>query len=225
MTQERTSPELPTLGDGVTLLETTDRATGALQSLVLDEVLLGNGPAAWVDTHGHGTTRPLARLAPSMRVLERIDIARAFTPWQHLSLLRDLKDEVSDETALVVLPEFDGFYRSDEVSDTEGERMLTEGISLVVDLVDKCEVSALLTRVHRDELSASIPRFADEVIEYELTRFGPRFVGDEFETLIYSVGDGVVQTTLAFWERVLQERYPSLTNADSTPEVSVRGSY
>lgn len=160
-----------------------------------------------------------------MRVLERIDIARAFTPWQHLSLLRDLEDEVSDETVLVVLPEFDGFYRSNEVSDTEGERMLTEGISLVADLVDECEISALLTRARRDDLSAPLSRLADEVVEYELTRFGPRFVGDEFETLVYPVGDGIVQTTLAFWERVLQERHPSLANADSTPEVSVRGSY
>ena len=145
--------------------------------------------------------------------------------WQHLSLLRDLEDEVSDETALVVLPEFDGFYRNDEVSDTEGERMLAEGVSLVADLVNEREVPALLTRARRDDLSASIPRLADEVLEYESTRFGPRFVGDEFETLVYSVEDDIVQTTLAFWERVLQERHPSFANADSTPEVSVRGSH
>ena len=65
-----------------------DLMLSALQSLVLDEVLLGNGPAVWIDTHGHGTTRPLARLEPSMRVLKRNGIARAFTPWQHLTLLR-----------------------------------------------------------------------------------------------------------------------------------------
>ena len=225
MMQERTAPELPTLGDGVTLLETTDGATEALQSLVLDEVLLGNGPATWVDTHGRGTTRPLARIAPSMRVLERIDIARAFTPWQHLGLLRDIGDAASEATGLVVLPAFDGFYRSDDVSDAAGERLLAEGVSLVADLVDERDLSVLLTRVREDELSAPLARLADEVVECERTRFGPRFVGDEFETLVYDVGSGVVQTTLAFWARVLRERHPSLASADNPPEVNALGSH
>ena len=78
-----------------------------------------------------------ARIAPSMRVLKRIHIARASTPWQHLSLLRDLRDTVSKETGVVVLPEFDGFYRSDEVSETEGGRILAEGVTLVVEDVLK----------------------------------------------------------------------------------------
>ena len=225
MMQERTSPELPTLDDGVTLLETTDRATGALQSLVLDEVLLGNGPVAWVDTHGHGTTQPLARIAPSMRVLERVHIARAFTPWQHLSLLRDLGDAVSEETGLVVLPEFDGFYRGDEVSDTEGERLLAEGVSLVADLAHEFDLSVLLTRACEDERSAPVAELADDVVECEFTAFGPRFVGDGFETLVYAVGDGLVQTTFAFWARVLRERHPSLASADCAPEVNALGSH
>lgn len=164
-----------------------------------------------------------------MRILERIHVARAFTPWQHLSLLGDLGDAVSEGTGLVVLPEFDGFYRSDEVSDTEGERMLAEGVSLVADLVEERDVSVLVTRTRDDDLSAPVAELADERVTYERTQFGPRFVGGEFETLVYDVGDGVVQTTLAFWAQVLQERHPSLASADgdtdTTPEVNAIGSH
>ncbi len=225
MIRERTSPELPTLGDGVTLLETTDGTTGALASLVADRVLLGGGTATWVDARGRATTAPLARVAPSARVLERVRVARAFTPWQHLSLLRDLGDAVSAETGLVVLPAFDWFYRGDELPDAEGDRMLAEAAALVADLVDRRDLSVLLTRTREGDPSGPMARLVDDRIECEPTPFGPRFVGDAFETLVYPVGDGLVQTTLAFWTRVLRERHPSLADADAAPEVNALGSH
>jgi hypothetical protein len=36
---------------------------------------------------------------------------------------------------------------------------------------------------------------------------GPRFVGDEFETLVYPVDDGAYyQTTFAYWREILETR-------------------
>ena len=100
----QTSPELPSLDPGITLLETDERMTGSFQSLVLDQLLLEQGSAVWIDAHGHGTTHPLTRITPSMRVLDRIRIARAFSPWQHQSLVEDLTGELSTETTIAVLP-------------------------------------------------------------------------------------------------------------------------
>lgn len=219
-----TTPELPTLDAGVSLLERDDRTTGALQSLVLDHALVDRGRAVWVDARGNGTTRPLARLAPSMRALDRVRIARAFTPWQHLSLLRDLPAELDDRTSIVVLPALDWFYRSEDLRRGEGKRLLADATTLVADLAAETDAPILLTRTEDDAFSSPLEDLADDCVACESTPFGPRFSGDDFETLVYPIDDGLVQTTLAFWSRVLADRHPALA-ASPTPEVTTRGSY
>ncbi|WP_227380005.1 hypothetical protein [Haladaptatus halobius] len=218
-------PELPTLDSGVTLLETDERATGALQSLVLDHLLLGGGSAIWIDVHGHGTTQLLSRIAPSIRVLDRIRTARAFTAWQHQSLCQDLIPELTDVTAVVVLPAFEWFYRSEELSRGDGERMLAAAVDLIGEIVDTFDVSVLMTQHTDDALTDSIQECAADVIRCEQTPYGPRFSGDEYETLVYPLDNGMVQTTLAFWQQVLTTRHPAVADADSPIEVSVHGSY
>jgi hypothetical protein len=222
---DRSSPTLPTLGSGITLLEADDRTTGALQSLVLDNLLLEDGSAVWVDSHGHGTTQPLGRIAPSMRLLDRIRIARAFTPWQHSSLLRDLELAVTDDTTLVILPAFDWFYRSDDLGRGDGKRMLVAGIDFITELATAIDQPILVTRDRDDSFTAPIRAAADDVIRCERTPFGPRFTGDEFETVVYPLGNGLMQTTFEFWKRVLTTRHPAIasTSTDARTEVSVHG--
>ena len=148
-------PELPTLNEGIHLLETDSRTSGALQSIMLDHLLThgGSSEAVWVDSNGNGSIEPFARLVPSMRVLERVEIARGFTAFQHYSLLNDLAAEVESETALVVLPELDWFYRSDDLHRGEGERMLSAGVTLIEDLHERNEVPILVTRTASDGFS------------------------------------------------------------------------
>ena len=216
-------PELPTLNDGIHLLETDSRTPGALQSLVLDHLLTDgrDTEAVWVDSRGNGSTAPLARLAPSMRVLDRIEIARGFTAFQHYSLLDALDTQVEGETALVVLPELDWFYRSDDLHRGEGERMLSAGVTLVEDFHDHSEVPILVTRTADDRFSRPVRNAADGVIHCELTQQGPRFTGEGFETLVYP-GDGFVQTTLAYWQRILTRRHPEAVSP-AQPEVAAVG--
>ncbi|SIR65108.1 hypothetical protein SAMN05421858_3126 [Haladaptatus litoreus] len=218
-------PELPTIDSGITLLETDERATGALQSLVLDQILLEGGSAIWMDANGHGTTEQLSRIAPSMRALDRIRIARAFTPWQHQSLCQDLAPEITEETAVAVLPAFDWFYRSEDLPRGNGERMLTAAVDLVSEIAETYDIPVLVTQHTDDELTAPIRERADDVIRCKQTPYGPRFTGDEYETLVYPLDNGMMQTTLAFWKRVLTTRHPAVAGADSPTEVSVHGSY
>ncbi|WP_435362342.1 hypothetical protein [Haloarchaeobius sp. DFWS5] len=218
------TPELPTLDPGVTLLDADERVTGALQSLVLDHVLLESGAATWIDANAYSTTKPMARLAPSIRVLDRIDVARAFTPWQHQSLLFDLPDMLRDETTLIVLPAFDAFYRSEDLRRGEGNEMLDTALDIVEEAAATYEVPILLTRERVDGFSQPIRDLADDVVQCERTQFGPRFSGDEFETLVYPLQNGDLQTTLAFWERVLHDRHASLTES-AQHEVSIGGTY
>jgi hypothetical protein len=224
MQLESGTVELPTLNNGIHLLETDSRTSGALQSLVLDHLLTRGAPreAVWVDSHGNGSTQPLARLAPNRRVLGRIAIARGFTAFQHYSLLKDLAARVTDETALVVLPEFDWFYRHDDLHHGEAERMVSAGVSLVEDLHRRSDVPVLVTQTAEDDLSQPTRTAADEVIQCKQTRQGPRFVGEDFETLVYP-GNGYVQTTIAYWNRILSARHPEAGQSTVQPEVAAVG--
>ncbi|WP_436927602.1 hypothetical protein [Halosimplex amylolyticum] len=136
---------LPSLEAGLTLLDVTGaRGVPVLQSLVLDHLLLHDGPAFWVDADGHATTTSLAQLAPSQRLLDRVHVARGFTAYQHYGALCDLPaavnrhiqattsidpfatptrnedhspadaDAPAQTPSLVVAPAFDAQYRADD---------------------------------------------------------------------------------------------------------------
>ena len=83
----------------------------------------------------------------------------------------------------------------------------------------------LVTRSTVDEFTAPIATAADHHLECEQTRMGPRFVGDEFETLVYPVDDGAYyQTTFAYWRQLLAARATQVglepATASSTPSTA-----
>jgi hypothetical protein len=204
----RTEPtvELPSLEPGVNLLENS--STGPLQSLVLDHLLLNEGRALWVDSRGQAGTTALARLAPSRRLLERVQVARGFTPYQHYSLVETLQTRLEapeTDASLVVVPLLDHHYRSDDLRGLDGGTLVEAVAERLATIATTHDVPVLVTRKEKDAISRPIDRVADTTIACEETRFGPRFVGDEFETLVYRDGQGY-QTTLAFWAEVLAER-------------------
>ncbi|WP_158057967.1 P-loop NTPase family protein [Halorussus halophilus] len=222
-------PELPELQSGVHLLdmEGDDRVTGPLHSLVLDHLLLNDGSAVWVDAGGHAVTQSLASLAPSMRTLDRIHVARGFTPHQHYRLVERLPEQIDEETSLVVCPELDRLYRETETYADEGDELMLRALATVAGLARRHDIPVLVTRSTADSFSDPLAAASDETITVEQTKFGPRFSSEEFETLVYPMGNGVVQTTIAFWQRVLEARQPAYETASTeTPqEVAVNGSY
>ncbi|MFC4553586.1 MULTISPECIES: hypothetical protein [Halorussus] len=226
-TEGQQAPELPKLEVGIRLLdvEGDDRATGPLHSLVLDHLLLNSGSAVWVDAGGHAVTQSLSSVAPSMRTLDRIQVARAFTSHQHYQLIREVAEEIDEDTSLLVCPAFDQFYREAETYTDEGDDLLLRALATVARLADKYEIPILMTREKDDSFSGPIAAAAEETIRCEQTKFGPRFVGDDFETLVYPMENGMVQTTLAFWKHVLEARVRA-TETTATPQgVSVDGAY
>ena len=128
-------PELPTLDTGVTLLEPNGRTIGPLHTLVVDHVVLNRGPAYWIDTRGHARTQPLARLCSDRRLLDRIQVARAFTPFQHYSLVEHLSEHVVNDTSLLIVPAMDGLYRDDTLRDDDVTEMLVRTLAGLAGLV------------------------------------------------------------------------------------------
>jgi len=203
MRQNRREPFLPTLS-GVSLLRSDD-PTGPLASLAVDRLLTDDGPVWWADAGGHARTDVLARVAPSAGLLGRVRVARAFTATQHASLLRTLERRVSPDAALVVCPAVDALYRDGDLPEEEPADLLGAAADRLARIAGT-GVPVLLTLRAEDGLSAAVARAVDERVDHESTRFGPRFAGEGFETLVYPRRDGTVQTTLAFWARVLECR-------------------
>lgn len=216
-------PELPELDPGIVLLDAED-AHGPLHALVADHLLLEGGTGYWIDCHGHAATRPLLDVAPSDRILDRIEVARAFTPQQHSALVATLFERYDVEPGLVVAPAVDGQYRDDSLHDAERTQFLLRTLARLAGFARRHDCPVLVTRAVDDELSETVSETAAHTVRCESTPLGPRFVGDAFETLVYPQEGGWVQTTLAFWAEVLTARQP-LYGADAPMEARIYGAY
>jgi len=223
---------LPSLEDGVTLLDVEGgRGVPVVHSLVLDHLLLNDGPAFWVDAHGFATTTTLSRLSPSQRLLDRIHVARGFTPYQHFGAVTDLPGSVrqaireatrgdgrcrgrvddasSDELtpSVIVVPALDAQYRDDSLGSEVAETLQARVLARLGRYAEGYDCPVLVTRSQVDAFTDAIETLADNQLRCEQTSLGPRFSGGDFETLVYPVGDGAyLQTTFAYWRQVLGAR-------------------
>lgn len=222
-TESYAIPELPTLEPGLTLVETDTDHRVPLQTLAVDKLLLESGSAIWVGTGRHCTTDSLAEIVPDRRVLDRIDVARGFTPYQHTALIGALPAQIDEGTAVLVLPEIDARYRADDVQGGDGQTMLTRALAQLARVARDHEIPILYTRGQADQFADPVEAAATHTLEFCETPMGPRFVGDEFETLVYPLEGEWVQTTLAFWQDVLQARQPVHETATVPREVVVSG--
>ncbi len=237
---------LPSLDDGITLLDVEGgRGVPILQSLVLDHLLLHEGPAFWVDANGHATTTTLAQIAPSQRLLDRIQVARGFTAYQHYGAVCDLSTAVNQSIqstavdtwtpahrsggnngdssphtpSLIVAPAVDAQYRSDDtLRQGQAATLQARTLALLATYADGYDVPVLVTRSTVDEFTEPVATAADHHLECQQTRMGPRFVGDDFETLVYPVDDGAYyQTTFAYWQQLLTARATQVGLEPSSP--------
>nr|WP_136591422.1 hypothetical protein [Salinigranum halophilum] len=226
---------LPQLDEGITLLDIEGgRGVPILQSLVLDHLLMHDGPAFWVDANGHATTTTLARISPSQRLLNRIHVARGFTAYQHYGAVCDLPTAVNqsiqtftadteaadrrapgrDEDtsphtpALIVAPAVDAQYRADDtLGETHAKTLQARTLARLATYAEGYDIPVLVTRNERNEFTEPVATVADHHLECEQTRMGPRVVGEDFETLVYPVDDGAYyQTTFAYWRQLLAAR-------------------
>jgi hypothetical protein len=221
-TASLTIPELPSLGAGITLLEAEGDPRVPLQTLLVDHLLLEHGRGVWVGTGRYCTTDTLVSVAPDRRVLDRVEVARGFTAYQHTALIRNLAAHVDEDTAVIAVPDIDARYR-DDVQGNDGQAMLVRALAQLARVAREHEIPVLCTRSRADEFTQPVDAAAASTLAVEETPMGPRFVGENFETLVYELEGDWVQTTLAFWQEVLQARQPIHETATLSEEVFARG--
>jgi len=227
---------LPTLSPGVTCLDNPDSLVGPLHALVFDQLLETSGRGWWIDVGGYARTTSLRRLAPTRRTLDRLHVARAFTPYQQQTLVQTLpqrfgSSDESDGPSIVVCPAVDGLVATPgrDCGPETAQQLRMTVLATVSRIARDYDCPVLLTRTGTEsELQTAVGRAADRSLRCELTPHGPRFTGDGFETRLYPPdANGWSQTTLAYWADLLAARV-DVTAHDptaATQEVSRRGSH
>ena len=208
MQQPQTIPELPTLDAEMYRLNTDQNTQSILASLVVDHALLNEGAVYWIDSLDYAATDPITAVAPSTRILDRIHVARGFTPYQHFSIAETLLCQVeSDPPSLIVAPAIDGLYR-EVTAGIDAAELLAQAVARLAAIRRRYNCPVLLTVARDDAVSHPVVSAVTAELNCEHTVNGPRFVGDEFETLVYPIGHGLVQTTIAYWQSVIDARQP-----------------
>ncbi|MFB6187044.1 MAG: hypothetical protein ABEI86_09295, partial [Halobacteriaceae archaeon] len=103
---------------------------------------------------------------------------------------------------------FDAHYRDDDtLRDTQAKTLQTRGLAQCNAYAREYDIPVLITRTAINDFTAPLERVADHHLRCKQTAMGPRFIGDEFETLVYPIEDGdYYQTTFAYWQQVLRSR-------------------
>jgi hypothetical protein len=140
-------------------------------------------------------------MAPSDRWLSGLRIARAFTAYQHFSLVKRVIRRVSTRTGMLLLPNLPGLYRDDDDPEHETAAMLGTVVQGLDAVAEGNDLPVLVSVSHRDDHGEAVLDAADQVIGCEDTRLGHRFTGDGGETTAYW-DEGYWQTTIPYWVEI-----------------------
>ena len=189
---------LPTLDPGLTLLRLPRPRSPALSVLAVDRLRRRPGSALWVDARNHASTYALYEAAPSERALDGLRIARAFTAYQHHSLVRRLPELATGRTSVVVAPAVTALYRDPDLEADRAEHLLDATLAVLSELATSAGVPVLATTSPEDPAAESVAVGADAELTCRETPFGFAFEGAGFETTCYWDGDHW-QTTIPYW--------------------------
>lgn len=190
---------LPDLDPGLTLLRTERSRSSALHWLALQTIRQGDGIAYWLDARNTASTYALYHLGSHRRLLRRIRLARAFTAYQHFSLVERLVNAVTPRTGCVVVPNAPSLYRDDDVPAHEAEPLLETAVSALREVCTAYEVRMLVTDAGPEDGPGNVVAdAADATYRVEPTDLGYRFTGTDFETTVYWDDTGW-QTTIPYW--------------------------
>ncbi|MFB6145502.1 MAG: hypothetical protein ABEJ99_03275 [Candidatus Nanohaloarchaea archaeon] len=194
--------QLPQLETGINLLESQERTS--FHRLALNHLLANPDEAYWVDSRNNSSTYALNQMAPEPEVLDRLRIARAFTAYQHYSLVEELIIQLDREVELVLMPFLTSLYEDDEVNQAEAMELLERVVELLQEQVEEHGLTVLVSMpdCQSQEIYGMVNQAAGNVIEAESTDSGISFDSEGFESKVYPV-DGTLQTTWGYWRDIL----------------------
>ena len=189
--------EGPQLEPGITLLRTTAVQSPGFVQLVCASLAAADD-ALWVDSRNTANTYRLYETVTDERTLSGLQIARAFTAYQHFELCRRLCRRVTSDTTLVCLPNLTSLYQDDDVPAHERDQLFTAVCAGLAGLVETYSLRVVISTPAANELVDQLTALADRELSVETTPFGCYFEGDDYETTLYPTQHGW-QTTIPYW--------------------------
>ena len=196
----------PTLEPGVTTL-IGDRRSTAPHRIALATLRAEHGQAIWIDAGDTASTYTLHTVAQSARQLDGIAIARAWTAYQHHTLVKQAISRVSSRTRLLVAPNVCSLYRDNDLAEDEANQLLAATLRLLAELAETVSIPVLVTA--RESESAVLEPLADHELIYKQTVVGDIILDPTDKTTGYH-GHGWWQTTIPYWVDLLGERADSV---------------
>lgn len=151
----------------------------------------------WIDARNTASTHALYDCASSRRSLADLQIARAFTAYQHHSLVRQVAREASPETAMILAPNVADLYRDDDIREWERENLFSATLRILRELGRSLDCHVIVTATE-SETAERIEAVADQDVTCIHTREGIRFDGDGVSAIGYHHG-AYWQTTIPYW--------------------------
>lgn len=162
------------------------------------------GEAVWIDCLNEASTYSMSAIG-SPDLLERVKIGRAFTVFQHHTLIHRLEEFIEDDTEIIVLSNFDHLYLNGQVKDWEAKELFKESWTKIKELSERKGLKVLVSSSGKSELSQMIKYDSDNSIEVETTDRGLKYSSDDYEQMLYADGDSA-QTTMSYWSRKTREK-------------------
>lgn len=194
------SSDVPTLSPGLTYLDCDDPRSGSLYHLALTTLAERGGHAYVVDARNTALTYRFFEHDHADALLGDIHLARAFTAYQHHTLLRDVLERAIAETTVIVLPCVGSLYGDDDLSSPEARALFDDVLSYLQVL--SRDNRAVIVTAGTEPFSTRVDEHADTTVVARQTDFGTAFSTEGFETTLYH-GPGYWQTTIPYWVELL----------------------
>ena len=224
---------------GLTLLEVPSARSTILHRLVgarLTEAATErnaetNATAYWIDARNTAATQVLYDCVPSDRPLESLRIARAFTAYQHHSLVRRSTQRAGPETDLIVAPNVASLYYDADLPEWEREDLLAAALETLAELGRVLDCPVVATSAD-DDRAATISEYAAATIECVRTREGLTFERSDGEAIERESGTGAsIDETAGYWHETYWQTtipywvdlYGSASEVQSVVEARDRG--
>jgi hypothetical protein len=215
----------PELDSGLTLLEAPGPRSTALHHVALQNAMDWVGPIYWLDARNTASTYTIHTIAPDETTVDQLRIGRAFTAYQHVSLVERVVNTVTPRTGGLIIPNLASLYRDDDVPAHEAEPLVESVLEALATVANGYEIPVLVTEAGpADALAEQLHAHADRRIRCEQTGMGYRFWGDDVETTVYWQ-DGAWQTTIPYWVELVGavDDQPGITVDAQTMRFAVEG--
>lgn len=186
---------------GVALVRLPSARSPVLHRLACDRLAAASTAQApaesyWIDARNAASTHVLYECAEHRRSLAGLRVARAFTAYQHHSLVRRVA-RVADDPALLVAPNVAAPYADGDLRAWEREDLLDATLTTLRELGRALACPVLVSAVD-EERADRVAEVADYDLAAVETREGVRLEGEGVRTRGY-VRDGWWQTTIPYW--------------------------